>query len=583
MANERVIPSNQPKSVATFTLLSGGTELPKSYQVLSILVRKEINRIPSATLVLLDGDPAKQTFEISGKADFEPGKEIEIKVGYRSDEESIFKGVVVKHGIKVRKTGAALVVECKDKAEKMTSTGKSRYFHDVKDSDLIEDLIGAHGLDKDVKSTSLQHKQIVQYNTSDWDMALCRAEANGLLVFVKDGKVKVDKPTFSGSPALTIQYGATVHELDAEVDARLQYKAIKGSAWNFSDLKLSDTTEATDPGVPAAGNLDPSALADVLGESELRLHHGGKLEDPEIQAWVDAAQLKHRLAKVRGRVSVDGTAAVDPGQLIQLKGVGDRFEGNLYVTGVRHTVDKGDWETTFQFGVDPEWFAGTYRTQPVMAASLLPPIRGLHAGVVTKLEGDPDGDDRIQVRIPVINDGDDGTWSRLATLDAGKDRGTYFRPEIDDEVIVGFIDQDPRHAVVLGMLHGSKHPAPEAPKDDNHHKGYVTRSKMKLTFDDDKKIVQVETPAGNKLMLDEDGKRIHMEDQHGNKFTMDQDGVTIESIKDITLKSPSGDFKAESVNVDLKGNAGAKVAGSGGTELSLSGTANLKGPVVNIN
>jgi hypothetical protein len=64
---------------------------------------------------------------------------------------------------------------------------------------------------------------------------------------------------------------------------------------------------------------------------------------------------------------------------------------------------------------------------------------------------------------------------------------------------------------------------------------------------------------------------------------MDQDGVTIESIKDITLKSPSGDFKAESVNVDLKGNAGAKVAGSGGTELSLSGTANLKGPVVNIN
>src|SRR6184192_4282098 len=120
MANERTIPSHRPKSVATFTLLSEGTELPKTYHVLSITVMKEINRIPTATLLILDGEPSKQSFAISNKADFEPGKEIEIKAGYRSDEQSIFKGIVVKHGIKVRKAGAALVIECKDKAEKMT-------------------------------------------------------------------------------------------------------------------------------------------------------------------------------------------------------------------------------------------------------------------------------------------------------------------------------------------------------------------------------------------------------------------------------------------------------------------------------
>jgi Rhs element Vgr protein len=583
MANERVIPSDQPKSVATYTILTDGTECPRTYQLLSIAVTREVNRIPSATLVFVDGEPSKQSFDISNKPDFEPGKEIEIKAGYRSDEQSLFKGMVVRHGIKVRKSGAVLVVECRDKAAKMAAAPRSRYFRDIKDSALIEELIDAHGLDKDVASTTAEHKQVVQYNATDWDMALCRAEANGLLAFVKDGKVKLAKPDFSGATALTIQYGATVHELDAEIDARLQFKAVKGVSWNPADQAVADTTEGADPGVPEAGNLEPDALAGVVDEEDYKLIHGGKLEDAEMQAWVDACLMKHRLAKVRGRVSIDGTAAVDPGQLIELNGVGERFQGKLYVTGVRQNVEKGNWETVIQFGVDPAWFAETYEVRRPAAGALLPPIRGLQIGVVTKLEGDPDGEERIQVRIPVIHKDDEGAWCRLGTLDAGKERGTFFRPEIDDEVIVGFLDEDPRHGVVIGMLHSSKHASPEPASDDNHKKGYQSREKMKLVFDDEKKVVTLETPGGNKVVVSEDEKMIHLEDQNGNKLTLNQDGVTIESIKDIILKAPSGDFKSEAMNADIKGSVGAKVSGSGGTEMSLSGTANLKGPMVNIN
>jgi Rhs element Vgr protein len=581
MPNERIIPSDQPKSAATFTLLSNGTALPKTHHVLSIAVTKEINRIPSATIVIMDGEPSKQSFAVSNKPDFEPGKEIEIKAGYRSDEQSIYKGTVVKHSIKVRKGGSVLIIECKDKAAKMTVAHKSKYFRDVKDSDLIEELIDAHGLQKDVATTTLEHKQVVQYNATDWDMMMCRAEANGLLSFVKDGKVTLAKPDFSSAPALTIQYGATVHDLDAEIDARFQYKSVKGITWNHSDQELNDSTQAADPGVPDAGNLTADALAGVLGEDFI-LHHSGKLEDPEMQAWLDAALMKHRLAKVRGRVAIDGTAAVEPGKLIQLNGVGERFEGKLYVTGVRHVVEKGNWETVLQFGVDPEWFSQTFNLQQPLAGSLVPAIQGLQVGVVTKLEGDPEGEERIQVRIPVIHKEDDGVWCRLATLDAGKERGTWFRPEIGDEVVAGFLDNDPRHAVVLGMLHSSKNTSPEPPSDDNHKKGYQSREKMKLVFDDEKKIVTIETPGGNKVIISEDEKKIHLEDQNGNKLTMDSNGVKIESIKDIVLKAATG-LKAEAVNVDLKGSGGAKVAGSGGTELSLSGTANLKGPMVNIN
>ena len=69
------------------------------------------------------------------------GKEIEIKMGYRGTDEIVFKGIVIRHGIKVRKKTSVLVIECKDKAIKMTVACKSKYFKETKDSDMMEDII----------------------------------------------------------------------------------------------------------------------------------------------------------------------------------------------------------------------------------------------------------------------------------------------------------------------------------------------------------------------------------------------------------------------------------------------------------
>jgi Rhs element Vgr protein len=582
MPNERTIPSDAPKTVATFTILSAGTAVSREYHILSIIVNKEVNRIASATIILLDGEASKQSFEISNKADFEPGKEIEIKAGYRSSEESVFKGVVVKHGIKVRKNNSVLVIECRDKAVKMTGACKSKYFKDVKDSDIMEELIDAHGVDKDVTATTVTHKQVVQYNSTDWDFMLCRCDAAGMLCFVKDNKVTIEKPQFSGNAALTIQYGATVLDLDAEIDARLQYKSVKGSSWSYTDQSLLDSVEAEDPGVPDAGNISADTLADVIGDSEFRLFHGGKMEEPELQAWVNTRALKNKLAKIRGRVRTEGTAVVSPGQLIQLNGVGERFEGKLYVTGVRHEVEDGSWQTVFQFGINPEWFTETYQIQQPLAGGLLPAIEGLQIGIVTQLKDDPDGENRILVKIPVIHNDDDGAWCRVCTLDAGDNRGSFFLPEIEDEVIVGFINNDPRHGVVLGMVNSSSKPAPLTASDDNHEKGFQTRSEMKMIFNDDKKSILIETPAGNKVEITEEDKKIHLEDQNGNKLTMNSDGITIESSKDIILKA-SGDIKGEGTNIEFKASSAAKVEGGSGADFKSGGTTNLKGSTVNIN
>lgn len=581
MPSPRLIPSEQPKSVAVYTLLSNGSALPRSYHVLSITVTREINRIPSATLVFVDGDPARQTFAISDTTDLTPGVELEVKLGYRADEQTVFKGIVVKHGIKVRKGGTVLVVECRDKVASMTLATRSQYFHDVTDSDVIEALIGDHSLQSDVASTSLKHTQIVQFNTTDWDMAICRAEANGLMAIVKDGSLSIQPPSFASEPVLTIQYGATVHELDAEVDARLQCQSVQAVSWDAANMELSDSIVGTEPNPPEAGNLSASDLADCVGDSAFQVVHGGHLSTSELQAWVDAALLKYRLSKVRGRVTIDGTAVVEPGSLIQLDGVGQRFQGKLYVTGVRHTLQEGDWRTSIQFGLNPIWFSESFTLPRPAAGGLLPPINGLHIGIVHKLEGDPDGQERIQVRIPVIHKDDEGAWCRLCTLDAGNARGTYFRPEIDDEVVVGFLDSDPRHGLILGMLHSAQHPPPEPLSDDNHKKGYQSREKLRLEFDDEDKLMRLQTPGGNKLTISDKDERIELEDQHGNKLTLDAAGIALQSAKDLKLKAQSN-VEVEAVQIELEGSAGTKLTGAG-AELGLQSVANLKGTIVNIN
>lgn len=583
MPNERTIPSDGAKSVSTFTILSSGNAVSREYHVLSITVNKEVNRISSATIILLDGEASAQSFQVSNQPDFEPGKEIEIKAGYSSQEETIFKGIVVRHGIKVRKNNSVLVVDCKDKAVKMTGACKSAYFSEEKDSSVMENLIGKYGLDKDIQATAYTHKQLVQYNSTDWDFMLCRADANGMLCFTDDNKVSIKKPVFTGTPALTIQFGATVLDMDAEIDARLQFKSISGSTWNYTDQELSDGTEASPATLPDAGNLDKDTLAGVINEDRFTLINSAKMEDPEMQDWVDAMMMKHQLARIRGRVRTEGSPAVKPGQLIQLNGAGERFEGKLYVTGVRHEIEKGSWQTVFQFGINPEWFAETYNLAQPLAGGLLPAIEGLQLGVVTQLESDPDGEDRIKVRIPVIHKSDEGAWCRISTLDAGNERGSFFRPEIGDEVVVGFINNDPRHGMVLGMCNSSENPAPIVAADDNHEKGFQTRSKMKMIFNDEKKSYTLETPAGNKFIISEDEKKIHMEDQHGNKITMNQDGIKLESIKDIILKAATN-LKAEAgTDVNIEGSSGAKLKGGASAEISAGGSTKIAGGTVQIN
>ncbi|MFD1614240.1 type VI secretion system tip protein VgrG [Gelatiniphilus marinus] len=581
MNNSRTIQTSKSPDLITFKVLVEGEELSKKYQVKHILVNKEVNRIASATITLIDGDAAKQDFELSNEDLLIPGKKIEITAGYHSDEETIFKGLVIKHNLKIRANSSLLIIECKDEAVKLTIGRKSKYYYENTDSDIFETIINTYGLEKDVETTNQTHKVLVQYHTSDWDFMVSRAQANGKLCFTDDGKITIMKPKVDDEAIETISFGATLLDFDAEIDARSQVKKVSSYGWNPSDQEIIEI-EANNPNIQLNGNLSSSDLASTIDLDNLELRHGGEVSDVELQDWADAKMLFQQLAKVRGKVKFQGIPAVKPGTLLKLEGVGDRFNGKVYVTGVRHQIAEGNWTVDAQFGLNPEWFSETFDISPQPASGIISAINGLQVGIVSQLQDDPNGEDRILVQLPIINNEEQGIWCRVSSLDAGNSRGAFFRPEISDEVIVGFINDDPNDAIVLGMLHSSAKPAPVVASDDNHEKGFVSRSDMKIMFNDDIKSITIETPAGKKITMDEDAGSIVIEDDNSNILTMDSSGIAMESAGDIQIKA-SGDVNIEGSNVNAKANIQFKAEGSAGVEMSSSATAVLKGSLVQIN
>src|SRR3954451_10128460 len=125
-------------SIPIVHITSNGKLISETYKLLYIDVKTEYNRIPYAELGFIDGDLAKQEYKISESADFEPGKEIEIKLGYNGTKPAdkpqvVFKGIVLKHSLQLNQGGCILVAELSDAAVKMTFGRKSKVFENIKD------------------------------------------------------------------------------------------------------------------------------------------------------------------------------------------------------------------------------------------------------------------------------------------------------------------------------------------------------------------------------------------------------------------------------------------------------------------
>ena len=587
-------PSKNKDRVLACSVYVNGNKLKDTFSLVSASVRLALNRIGKATLKFNAGNMDAQTFDESDDVLFKPGNPIRLDAGGTDNQDTLFEGSII--GVRIL-TGkdfrSYMMVECRDCAYPATQGRKNRIFEKQKDSDIINEVLKDYG-SVDVDATQYQHPTLVQYYCSDWDFALSRADACGLFVFADGSKIKVKKPEVSGSPVLTVTYGVDITAFDLELTADDQFTQYEAVSWSPKEQKAVKVS-ASSPSLNKQGDLQPKHLAS--GDSML-LQTDAPTEEKALKQWADGMALKAGLARYQGTVSFYGSAKVKPGTLIELKGLGKRFNGNLFVGSVTHTIADNEWVTEAGAGVPAINITDEPDVVSPPASGFLPGLQGLHAAVVKKLDEDPQQEYRIQVELPWLEGKSKLLWARLATMYATNGMGTYFLPEVNDEVLVGFMNADPTHPVILGSLYGAKHKPPFEYEAKNNTKAIVTREQLRIEFDEEKKVITIATPSKNTLEINDDGKSITLTDQHKNEIKMDSGGISLTSAKDITLKAKGGitmdatsqingtakqDVSLEGTDVKVQAKMGATIKGNLTAELSSSGQTTIKGMTVMIN
>lgn len=237
------LPGQSDSAVVSAKVYINDVALGTDVSLMEISVSSIFNKIAGAKLRFLSAATSISARDnvLSNDDRFKPGNEIKVQLGYDGNTETVFEGIIIRHGIKYSyASGPELHIEAKDKAIKLTGARKSAYFIEKTDTDIIEQL--AADLSPEVDSTTYTHKQAVQFDVTDWDFLLMRAEAAGMLVHTDSNRLVVKKPIVA-APVITATIGSNVRDFEADMDARKVAQSVSSQSWDYSQ-QILETSEA---------------------------------------------------------------------------------------------------------------------------------------------------------------------------------------------------------------------------------------------------------------------------------------------------------------------------------------------------
>jgi type VI secretion system VgrG family protein len=398
---------------------------------------------------------------------------------------NIFAGEVIAAAHAGRQgEGAILRISVAPGLHRLSRGRKSKTYEKMSDPDVVRRVLADHGVPNLWASTlpSIRREFIVQYQESDFDFISRLLEEEGIYFFIEHGpdgdmlRIASDSTAapeipgvfeYRGHQAVSSTPGeAYVHTFHAA--ARPVPATVQVSGWDYVAKQRFTSSEATGSG---------GGLEDVfLGE-------GNALE-------VQSDAIGRRKSAIAASHPVLGTSTISmlrPGSTASVRGVGGSFDGKYYVTSVRHT-----WVRPPSGGQTQYLYGNAFTCIPA-AVPFSPERRtgaskiyGIQPAIVTDNK-DPDRLGRVKVKFPWLDNG--GTeagskWVRMTQLGAGKDRGFFCLPEVDDEVLVAFTHGDPARPVIVGSLWNGKDTPPREGEGKNDVRLWKSRSGHTLLFDD---------------------------------------------------------------------------------------------------
>jgi phage protein D len=617
-----------------FDIKFGGSAPPQEMlnDMLDIVVEDSFHLPSACTIRLNSWDMENNKFKWDGHSMLQPGQAVEVKLGYVNKLEKVFEGEItaLEMDASAHMT-PTLILRCVDKAHRLHRNRVQKTYQDVTDSDVVSTVAGRNGLGTDVTSTTAVHKWICQDNQTDYEFLKMLADRNGFRVFVSGNTLHFEAVgEASGSDAVA-EWGMNVRSFRPRLTTHGQVQEVTVRGWDPSK-KQGIIGKALHDAATKTRSISESktgyALSSDFGDAKQ------VMVDWPIHSQAEADSLAKSFMEKRESSSIEadglcvGQTNIKAGKTIDVKGVGDKFSGKYVVTSATHTFTPAEGYTT-QFvcsGKSPNTFLGLLDGETGHKNDR---INNIVIAIVTD-NVDPENLGRIKVRYPWFADDQTSDWARIVSPMAGPDRGFYFLPEVDDEVLIAFEHGDMHRPYMLGALWNGVD-KPVEPNDKATSGGKVvhrviqTRKKHNLMLDDtdnEEKIkfttmsghyilcddssgaekVEIKTKRGHYILLDDAGKKIVIQDSSGTeKITIDDSAHTIEVLcqSDFTLKAQGKILMEAQMGIDIKtpmkikidGQAGATVtttaqlslSGEASAELKSSGIVTIKGSLVKIN
>ncbi len=542
---------------------------------------------------------------------YKVGKAVEIGLSTEDDNDSIttlFKGEITALEPSFTEALVSLTVRGYDKAHRLHRGTNNMVYKNVKDSDIAQKIAQKSGLTAKVDATTEVYKHVFQHAQSDFDFLTQRAERIGYVVFTQNGELNFVKQKKPASPDLTLSWLKELINFRPRLTLSEQVDKVIVKGWDVERQQAfvgeaSNSDVNPDVGVGSWGGAKAQTAFSAATTYSVRQPIQSQDEAKTIaQGLLDA----FNGGFVEAEGEAEGVPTLHAGMVIEIKEVGTQFSGKYRVTTARHEYSKGTYQTAFTVeGGRPDLLS--YLVEPSITKDL--PWGGVVTALVTGIDA-TQADEKdwayVKLKYPWLDDQQESYWARIVIPGGGVQRGVYFLPEVNDEVLVAFEHGDFNRPFVIGGLYNGKN-APPAPVGEVVSSGKVktriikTRTGHTIKFVDEDQgqeyIEIIDAKKNTFIKFDTANKKITMDSKgeieiHStNNMTLKSDAdITIEATNNVNIKGmqfsaegSSGAIMKSNANATVQANAQAALKGNAGAEVSSPAMTTVKGATVMIN
>jgi uncharacterized protein involved in type VI secretion and phage assembly len=463
--------------------------------------------------------------------------------------------------------GATLLIRGYDQSHRLNRGKQTKTFVQMTDSDMANRIAREVGLNAEAEPTREVYEYVLQNNQTNLEFLQGRARRIGYRVLVEEGTLYF-RPAPEEAPQVPVlEWGVNLNSIETRLTTCQQIKEVVVRSWSPNGKREIVGRATRTQEVPEVGETQQGG---ELAERAFGSAGTEVVVNRPVSTQAEADALAQSICDEIGGdfIQAEGTCGGNPnvqaGAMIELKGLSTRFSGRYRVTHATHRYDTNGYSTNFTISGRHANTLGEILTGGRDSGG-----HSVVVGIVTNNQ-DPEEQGRVKVRFPWLADQVESQWARVASPMAGNERGMFFLPEVNDEVVVAFEQGDMNHPYVLGALWNGVDKPPETNSDGkNNIRKITSRSGHEIIFGDDsttrKEKVEIHTKAGHRILLDDSAgqEKIEIKDRTGNNvIKMDSVQNSIDISSAMRLK-----IKAQTVEIE----AGAMMTVKSGATLTIQG------------